>query len=119
MGCSSYSNEELESKIIKLQERRNEIIALKKRKIKRLEKLTAQKIEKEIVPDCFDEKEKEKWKKAVLIKTIHYCYFFDEFINKSYIYISIYFYLGKSGKACQIKIKFVDILNILFYFDEL
>ena len=60
MGCTSYSNEELESKIIKLQERRNEIIALKKRKIKRLEKLTAQKINKEIVPDCFEEKEKEK-----------------------------------------------------------
>ena len=45
MGCSS-SNEELEEKINKLIEKRNQIRSLKKRKIKRLEKLTNEKFNK-------------------------------------------------------------------------
>ena len=60
MGCTS-TNEELEDKINKLIEKRNEIRKLKKRKIKRLEKLTNEKFNKDIVPDCYIETEnKEK-----------------------------------------------------------
>ena len=60
MGCSS-SNEELESKIKNLIQKRNEIRSLKKRKIRRLEKLTNEKFNKDIVPDCYVEiKEKKK-----------------------------------------------------------
>lgn len=64
MGCSS-SNEELEEKINKLIEKRNEIRSLKKRKIKRLEKLTNEKFNKEVVPDCYVEIKKEKPKESI------------------------------------------------------
>ena len=56
MGCSS-SNEELENEIAKLIEKREEIRKLKKRKIKRLEKLTNEKYNKVIIPDCYEEME--------------------------------------------------------------
>lgn len=56
MGCSS-TNEELEAKINKLIDKRNEIRKLKKRKIRRLEKLTNEKFNKDIVPDCYIETE--------------------------------------------------------------
>ncbi len=64
MGCSS-SNEELEEKINKLIEKRNQIRSLKKRKIKRLEKLTNEKFNKEVVPDCYVKIKKEKPKKSM------------------------------------------------------
>ena len=54
MGCSS-SNEELENEIAKLIEKREEIRKLKRRKIKRLEKLTNEKYNKVIIPDCYEE----------------------------------------------------------------
>ena len=63
MGCSSNTTEELESKLIELKERRKEIIKLKKRKIKRLEKITAQKYQREIIPECYEEPENNKIKK--------------------------------------------------------
>ena len=56
MGCSS-SNEELENEIAKLIEKREEIKKKKKRKIKRLEKLTNEKYNKVIIPDCYEEME--------------------------------------------------------------
>ena len=56
MGCSS-SNEELENEIAGLIEKREEIRKLKKRKIKRLEKLTNEKYNKVIIPDCYEEME--------------------------------------------------------------
>ena len=58
MGCSS-TNEDLEARIKKLLEKRNEIRSLRKRKIKRLEKLTNEKYNKEVVPDCYIEIKKE------------------------------------------------------------
>lgn len=54
MGCSS-TNEDLEARIKKLLEKRNEIRSLRKRKIKRLEKLTNEKYNKVIIPDCYEE----------------------------------------------------------------
>lgn len=54
MGCTS-TNEELEDQIKRLIEKRNEIRSLKKRKIRRLEKLTNEKLNKDIVPDCYVE----------------------------------------------------------------
>jgi hypothetical protein len=64
MGCSS-SNEELENEIAKLIEKREAIRKLKKRKIKRLEKLTNEKFNKEVVPDCYVEIKKEKPKESM------------------------------------------------------
>ena len=63
MGCSS-TNEELEERIKKLLEKRNEIRSLRKRKIKRLEKLTSEKYKKELVPDCYIEIKEETKKET-------------------------------------------------------
>ena len=63
MGCSS-TNEELEERIKKLLNKRNEIRSLRKRKIKRLEKLTNEKYKKELVPDCYIEIKEEPKKET-------------------------------------------------------